>query len=182
MKFLKNVIPVLGMVFLLSSCGPTLRPFTEDLYEDYSWSDAELKQIQFYLSDDIILRREASGGSSEISEGEIKIIEGRKLEQVVIKKGTPGVFLFSPKDERFAISFDASSDDKYLMFGPSPKAGDRFVLMASEWKRQGGKVTYGGRKWKVNTSSAWATLMVDIKKINQSTVSRETAAGRKVGG
>lgn len=182
MNFLKNLLPVLGMLFLLSSCGPTLRPFTQDLYDDYSWSDSQLKKIQFYLSDDIVLKREASGGSSEILDGEIKIIEGRKVEQVVIKKGTPGVFLFSPKSERFAVSFDATSDEKYLMFGPSPKAGDRYVLMASEWKHRGGIVTYGGKKWKVNASSAWSTLMVDLKKINQTSVNRETATGRKVSG
>lgn len=182
MKVFKTVIPVLGILFLLSSCGPTLRPFTQDLYNEYSWSNADLKKIQFYLSDDIVLRREASGGSSEIIQGEIKVVEGREIEEVVIRKGTPGVFLFSPKSERFAVSFDAASDEKFLVFGPSPKANDRYVLMASEWKHRGGTVTYGAKKWNVEVSSAWSTLMVDLKKVNRISVNKETATGRKVGG
>ena len=178
---MKNVFPILGLLFLLSSCGPTLRPFTKNLQEDYTWSNDELKRIQFYLSDDIVLRREASGGSSEIIEGEIKVIEGREVEQVVIKKGTPGVFLFSPKSERFAIGFDEASDERYLIFGPSPKASNRYVLMASSWRNRGGTVTYGDKKWKVGASSAWSTLMIDLKKIKQTSVNKTTAKGRKVG-
>jgi hypothetical protein len=180
MKIFKNLIPVVGMLFLLSACGPTLRPFTQDLYDDYSWSDYELKKIQFYLSDDIILRREISAGASEIIEGEIKLIEGRQIEEVVIRRGTPGVFLFSPKKERFAVSFDATSDEKFLIFGPNPKANDRYVLMASEWRRRGGTVTYGGRKWRVDVSDAWATLMIDLEKVNNTSVKKEVATGRKV--
>ena len=180
MKVLKTWIPVMVMLFLLSSCGPTLRPFTQDLYDDYSWSENDLKKIQFYLSDDIVLRREVSAGASEILQGEIKLIEGRQIEEVVIRRGTPGVFLFSPKKERFAVSFDATSDEKFLMFGPSPKANDRYVLMASEWRKRGGTVTYAGKKWRVNVDSAWATLMIDIERIDKTSVKKEVATGRKV--
>lgn len=179
---MKNVLPIVALLFLMSSCGPTLRPFTKTLQEDNEWSSEELKQIQFYLSENIVLNREASGGTSEIVGGEIKVIEGKEVEQVVIKKGTPGIFLFSPKDDRFAVGFDSNSDDLYLIFGPNPKAANRYVLLGSSWKRKRGKVTYGGKKWDVNASSAWATLMVDLKKIKKTSVNKSTAKGRKVGG
>lgn len=177
-----KILPFLGaMIMLLSitSCGPTLRPFTQDLYADNDWSDTELKNIQFYLSRDIVLRRQASGGSSQIVDGEIKVVEGQKVEEVVLKAGTPGVFLFSPKKDRFAVGFDANSDN-YLVFGPNPNAGDRYVLLASEWNRRQGEVTYAGKKWRVSSDAAWAALMVDLKKIKEVSVTRNSPSGRTV--
>ena len=165
-----------------ASCGPNLRPFTQNLYDQYQWSDNELERIQFYLSDDVVLTRQLTGGSSEIISGEIKIIDGRKVEQVVIRRGTPGVLLFKPKQNRFAIGFESNADERYLIFGPNPKAGDRYSLLASDWNRRDGTVTYDGRKWSVNSGSAFSSLMVDLKKINKVENSSRTAGGRRVNG
>lgn len=168
------------MVLILSACGPTLSPFTQDLYREYRWNDYELERIQFYLSEDIVLQRNYSGGSSQIIAGEIKIVEGREVEEIVIRRGTPGVFLFSPKSNRFAISFESNDGDKYLMFGPNPKMGDRYALLGSEWNRRYGVVTYGGRRYRVDARSAYATLMVDLKKVRRVSRRSRTAAGRRV--
>ena len=166
--------------FLMTSCSPRLTPFTQRLYEESNWSKADLKRIQFYLSEDIKLKRALSGGTSEIINGKIKIEDGRKIEEVVIPKMTPGVFLFSPKDNRFAISFE-DSDARFLMFGPNPKAGNRYVLLASEWQGRTGKVKYDDKTWRVSADDAIANLMVDLKKIRKVTVNSRTAGGRKVG-
>jgi hypothetical protein len=171
-----------GLVLLFSSCGPTLSPFTQSLYEDNSWTESELRQIQFYLSDDIVLYRELSGGKSEIIQGEIKIVDGRKRDQVTFRRGTPGVFMFSPKSNRFAVSFENSGDDRYLMFGPSPKVGNRYVLMASDWNKRQGTVTYAGQKWIVDANDAYTSLMVDLKRMQQTDVNTRVAPGRRVGG
>ena len=68
------------------------------------------------------------------------------------------------------------------MFGPNPKAGNRYVLWASEWKRRRGKVTYEGRKYSVDGRSAIASLMVDMKKIRKVAVKSRTAGGRRIDG
>lgn len=180
MKQLK-LFPLLGLfVLLFASCGPTLQPFTRQMYEDNLWTEAELKRIQFYLSDDIVLRRELSGRLSEITSGEIKVVDGRKVEEIVIPRNTPGVFLFSPKENRFAVSFEGRGDDRFLMFGPNPKAGGRFVLLASDWNRRSGIVTYEGRKYRVDAGSAWAGLLVDLKRSRRVSVKSRTAGGREV--
>ena len=66
---------VLAAFFGTIGCGPTLMPFTQKLYEENRWSDAELKNIQFYVSRDIILWREATEGSSKIAQGKIKLVK-----------------------------------------------------------------------------------------------------------
>ena len=172
---------VLGLLMVvLSSCGATLTPFTQRLYEDNRWTESELSRIQFYLSQDIVMRRELAGNRSEIISGEIKIIDGSRVEEIVIPSGTPGVFLFSPKADRFAISFEDGSDEHFLMFGPNPKIGDRYVLLASDWNRRTGRVTYVDKKYKVDASSAYAGLLVDLKKTRQVSVNKRTARGRTV--
>lgn len=168
------------IVFAFSACSPTLTTFTQRLYDQYDWTESELKRIQFYVSDDIVLRRELTGGQSEIISGEIKVIDGREVEEIFIRRNTPGVLLFMPRENRFAISFEAEGNDRYLIFGPNPKAGNRYALLASEWRRRGGTVTYEGRRFNVNSSSAFASLMVDLKKIRKISVKSRTARGRKV--
>lgn len=164
---------------ILSSCSPSLSPFTQRLYNENSWTESELKQIQFYLSEDIVLRRGLKGMSSEITSGEIKIKDGRKVEEIVLRRGTPGVILFVPKDNRFAVSFE-EGDKKFLMFGPNPKVNDRYVLLASEWKNQRGKVSYGGERYWVDASRGLSSLMVDVSRARNVSVRSRTAKGRRV--
>lgn len=179
MSTVKNVL-IAVILLTLGACGPTLTPFTERLYEQNRWTQEDLKRIQFYVSNDIVLRRDFASTDSRIEGGTIRIEGGKQIEEVVIRSGTPGVFLFSPKSERFAISFEEGGDERYLMFGPSPRAGGRFVLLASDWERREGTVTYEGRRFKVDTDSAYSSLMVDLKRSNSIAKKSRTASGRKV--
>ena len=180
MKTMRVLVYLAFVLLAFSSCSPRLSPFTEKLYEENDWTDDELKKIQFYVSDDIVLHREIRKGKSEIISGEIKVINGKKVEEVVIPKGTPGVLIFKPKEDRFAISFEDGKDDAYLMFGPSPKAGSRYVLLASDWKRRRGKITYEGKTFYTPSRSAYASLMVDLKRIRKVSVKSRKAKGRKI--
>ena len=180
MKSIQLVMMMLLGLGALSSCGPTLSPFTDRLYETYRWDEEDLRRIQFYLSEDIVLRREHSGGKSEIVGGEIKVIEGREVDEIVIRRGTPGVFLFSPKSERFAISFEGKTEEKFLMFGPNPKMGNRYMLLGSNWDRSQGTVTYDGRSYEVSSASAYAGLLVDLKKIRRESTRSRVATGRRI--
>jgi len=166
--------------FSFQSCSPTLSPFTERLVEENRWSERDLKKIQFYLSEDIVLTRELGGSASEIISGEIKMINGRRVEQVIMKKGTAGVLMFSPKQERMAVSFEEGGDERYLMFGSNSKAKGHYLLLAKEWNRRIGKVTYEGKLYRVQGKSAYAGLMVDLKRLNKTIYDARRASGRTV--
>ncbi len=173
------LLSILG-IFIFSSCGPKLTPFTQRLYDENNWSDDELKRIQFYTSDDIILFRELTRGESEIISGEIKIRNGRKIDEVVIKKGTPGVLIFVPKEDKFAVSFEPGNDDRYLIFGAAIRKGGQYRLFAKDWNRSFGKVTYEGKTYRTSSESQYATLMVDLKRIRDTKVRKRVAKGRTV--
>lgn len=165
---------------LFTSCSPQLSVFDRKLYEDQKWSDDDLKRIQFYLSEDLTIYRYLDdGGGTTITSGQIKMVDGRKTEQIYFPNGTPGVFLFRPKDEHFAISFENKGDTHYLTFGPNPKYGGQYMLLASEWDRRSGKVTYAGQKF-YTTSQEIPRLLVDLKRENRNTTEGRTAGGRTV--
>lgn len=168
------------LILLLTSCSRKLTHFTQDIYEEFNFTDKELERIQFYLSDDIVLQRKLRGEDSKIREGRIRVVDGSRVEQVVIEKGTPGVFLFSPKQNRFAISFEDSGKEKYLMFGPNVEVGGRFVLLAKEWDQRIGKVSYDGKTYTTTAESAFSSLLVDLKLARNVSYKSRKAGGRTV--
>jgi len=170
----------LALLLGLAACSPRLAPFTQDLYDQNRWSEQELKQIQFYLSHDIVLHRQFKAGESTIEGGKIRMIDGREVEEVIFRKGTPGILLFTPKSNRFAISFEDSGEERFLMFGPNPKAGDRYVLLARDWDRRTGEISYDGKVYRTTSESAWAHLMVDLRRIQRMERESRTVKGRTV--
>jgi hypothetical protein len=180
MKKYYVIAAVLGVVGL-SACSPKYTPFTQALLNEYRWSEAELKRIQFYLSHDLVLRRQLGDTNVRIVSGEIKVRDGRRVEEIFIRQGTPGVFLFSPKENRMAVSFEDGKNDRFLMFGPNSNQGDRYMLLGSAWDRRGlGKVTYDGQEYEAEGSAQLATLLVNMKRARKMEVSSRVAGGRKI--
>jgi len=165
---------------LMLNCSPRLSPFTQNLQEENSWDEDDLSKIQFYVSRDIRLYRDHKSGESKIEDGKVRMVNGRKVEEIIISKGTPGVLVLNPKSDRMAISFEDGNDGRYLMFGPNPKAGDRYVLLAKEWKKSKGTITYDGRSYFTDKESAFSALMIDLKKIRKTKVKSRVAKGRKL--
>ncbi len=178
MKSILNQL-IIGLSVTLIACSPNYKPFTVDLQKSFDWTEDELKQIQFYLSKDIVLQRQLSMGESVIEGGKIEVREGRRVEEVVIPEGTPGILMFMPKPNRMAISFETGKD-KFLMFGPHPKWDGRYMLLGSDWDRRAGQVTYQGRKYRTSSSSAYASLLVDLERVSKVSRARRTAKGRTV--
>jgi hypothetical protein len=176
---MKNILLLAIITLSLSSCSQ-LTYFTSDIYERYSWTEQELQSIQFYLSDEIVLQRRLSKGTKEIIDGDVKIVNGERVEIIKIPKGTPGVIEFLPDKERIAVKFEEGSE-KYLMFGANPKLDDRYMLLATEWKRHSGIVHYNGKKYRTQSNSQLAALMIDLKKVTDRDVKVRTAKGVRVG-
>lgn len=179
MKFYLFLIACCGII--LSSCSPRYTYFTESLYEKQKWSAEDVRRIQFYVSKDIVLTRSVSDDETSITEGKIRIINGKRVQQVIIRERTPGVLVLMPKEDRFAISFE-EDDEAYLMFGPNPKYYERFALLAQDWERSNGKVHYRGQVYNVDSESAFAALMVDLRREGQNEYETRRVQGRTVKG
>jgi hypothetical protein len=180
MKFF-NILSALALTASLSvRCSPQLQPFTANTLQEVNNSEENLKKIQFYLSEDVVIYRDVTRQNGDIIAGKIKIVQGREVEEVRIPKGTPGVFLFRVKDKNFAISFDEGNDKRYLTFGPNPKRGGTYVLLATDWKDRQGKVHYDDKVYWAAGESAFASLLVDLDKVRKTETQSRVAGGRKV--
>jgi hypothetical protein len=179
MKLLKCIFFGSASLFLIS-CSPQLTPFTQKLQDEYKWDESDLKKIQFYVSEDIVLRRKVSEGQTRIQNGKIKTIDGEKIEEIIFRRGTPCVYLFSPKSERFAISFESSEPPRFLMFGPNPKFSNRYALLAKELNRNSGIISYQDANWYTSSESAYACLLVDLKRARSVERKSKIVEGQRV--
>jgi len=175
---MRTILIFVSALIFLSSCN-SLTPFTQDIYTDLEPTDEEIKSVQFYLSQDIVLYKTMNRDEAKVENGKIKFSDRKKSKEIVIPKGTPGVVVFLPKENRFAVSFEDDAD-KFLVFGPNPRYNERYTLLGKEWDDGYGEVTYGGEVYSTSTRNALASLLVNVNKMNKHTVKRTEVGGRKI--
>jgi hypothetical protein len=174
---MRSVILVAILALTLGSCK-NLVPYSDALKTKYNLSDDQLKHVQFYVSDPIVLQRKiTSANSTEVTAGKIKVINGEQVEEVIVPPGTKGV-LVKNNEGKLEISFE-KGDDYFLRFGSNPGRNNAFVLLASDWKGKVGVVTYAGNKYTTSPESADALLLIDIHKIQKYQKDERVAKGRK---
>ena len=176
---MKNLIFIAIAIISLSSCK-TLIPFTEDLKSSNNWTDSDIKQIQYYNSEAIILHRQLKSNETGIVSGKIKMVDGKQVEEIIIRKGTPGIISALPDSERMAISFEIG-DDHYLTFGVDPQRGGRYYLRLKDYeKNKFAIVSYFGKTYNISPTALNAYLQVNLKKINKEKTDLRVAKGRKL--
>jgi hypothetical protein len=174
---MKNWIIAAIVMLSLGSCK-NLVPYSDALKTKYSLTDEQMKHLQFYVSDPITLQRKiASGATTEVTSGKVRVINGEKVEEIIIPSGTPGVLVRNDAG-KLEISFE-KNDDHFLRFGANPDRYQSFVLLASEWKGKIGNVTYAGQKYYTSPESTEAVLLIDLRKIENNQKEERVAKGRK---
>ena len=175
---MRSIIIAALIMLTLGSCK-NLVPYTDALKARYSLTDDQMKHLQFYVSDPIVLHRKInSANSTQVTAGKIKVINGEQVEEVIVPQGTKGI-LVKNADGKLEVSFE-KGDDYYLRFGGNPNRNNAYVLLASDWQGKVGVVTYAGNKYTTSPESADALLMIDIHKIQSYQKNERVAKGRKV--
>lgn len=176
---MKNFTVYLTLLIVATSCSPQLVPYSQKLQGETGLDEEQLRHVQFYNSHRIVLFRELGKSTSEIVSGEIKIIDGKQIEQIVINPLTPGVMVNSSDGKRFGISFE-QGPDRYLVFGLNPRKAGTYTIFARDWKNQTATIDYDGKEFKLAPQSSESMLMVNLKKLNQFKVHSRTVSGRGV--
>jgi len=177
MKTYATILTLTALVSL-SSCGPQMVPFTTDVEYQTGLNKEQLKNVQFYNSNPIVLYREVNNNTTEVYRGEIKMKNGKQVEQIVIPPNTPGVVV-NGDGQRLGVSFEKGTD-RYLVFGRNPKQSNAYTVLAKDWNNGIGSVQYDGREYRINTQSASTYLIVNIKRLKDLKVNSRVAKGRKV--
>ena len=188
MKFLimKKLIPILSIV-LLSSCSINRMYLTVDTKQQIEKAGVDIKQVQFYNSEEILLARQLNKGELKVAEGKVRIENGQSIEEIIIPANTPGICELND-EKTLKVSFD-KGDGKSIPFlverkGDIVTSGSYFKIGAKQWVRtsrgeQVGKVDYQGQIYNL-VRGANSRLMIDKSVMNKVDRNTHVAKGRKL--
>ena len=165
---------------LFVACSSTRVPVTYDLIKRYGLKPEELKNLQYYVSEEITLRREVESGDREVSQYRLKTREGKLIEEIVVKSSTPAIAV-GVGENTLALSFEQGQS---LTFGSDPKYRRRwqgkYTLFAREWRGGVGVVNYAGKSYMAVEDSGDAYLMIDMDSLENVVHRRRVLEGRKL--
>lgn len=149
------------------------------IIEKYKLSQEDLKNIQFYNSEDIVLTRYESSTSEKSTEnGTLNLNFGKQTDQIVIKAGTPGKVVRFFDNNKLGISFEPD-DSKFIVFG-TKQSSESYFLQALEWKDNRGRVEYGNATYYTNTGADHCFVKFKLKKEYREDTRLHVAKGNKL--
>jgi hypothetical protein len=181
-------------------------PFTQEIRDQNRLTEAELKNLQYYVSSTITLRRELeSGGRQVTGNHKLLVVAGKTIEEVVVPEKTPGICVgvtgrslqisfeqgtsieFAPMAARsYAVEGFATPPPDVDPFPGNPgKALDShpaslFTGSYMIWTNQDNKVRFLGKWFDAVEESPKATLMIDAESLDQVVKQRTVLGGLKL--
>lgn len=177
MKTLRTIL-VLSIVMLVAASCSNKVPYTTYLANKYQLTESDLKKIQFYTSEDIILSTNESSSKMGTEKGEVVISSNTSQDQIIIKKGTPGILEKQVGTDKMSISFEVG-EGKFLVFGSNGQR-EPFKLQAENWNGGVGKLTYAGKTYYASGNSGYAQLLIVVKSFQKRKSNQKVVEGRKV--
>lgn len=171
MRFIKFIL----IACLLTSCAAKKTAFTSALREESGLPLSQLKKIQFYTSEEIILYKTKEKTDASVKNGKIILETDKDSEKIIIKKGTPCVLEQELDKNKMLFSFEYG-EGKVLLFGNTN--GGQFSLMAKEWKDRMGVIDYGNKVYLTNGGAVYLT--VSAKKFKRLKDRYRVVGGRRV--
>src|SRR6202012_5035678 len=109
----------LTFLFSCSSSRKTSRnnfvPFTKDLKAKLEKENIDLKQVQFYVDQKLILNRNLGDQKVVVSSGVVKLENGKYINEVIIPSFTPGLCEGTEGEVIIALF---KADQQPFAFGP----------------------------------------------------------------
>ena len=206
LRSLLAVAAAFAIGLFMTGCGSGLIAFTHELRDQNRLTDDEIKNLQFYVSHKITLRRELESGNREVT-GNHKLLltAGKSIEEVVVEEKTPGIAL-QVKAGQIAISFERGTSLDFLVEGAKPVGSDAISAISRPppdpfpgnerppelaptrpssgsfsgnywlWV-ESGQVAFGGKPFEAVDDSAQAFLMIDSDTLKEVVKNRKVLPG-----
>ena len=183
---MKSLLLFASIISLLISCALKKEAFTKQVIADFNLDTEEkMRDVQFFISQTIILDQELLSDSLNITEnGALIASSSSKKETIVIPAGTKCIFeSFGTKGE-ILVRFE-TGDKKTLIFSSKTEGNrDTRYNFEADWSAAGGpKVNYGGNVYKVNLNRSFARsayLIVVKKNLQKNKRKQRVIKGLKV--
>ena len=178
-----------ALATLLFSCSSSKKmsrgsyvPFTRELKLKLEKDNIDLKLVQFYVDQKLILSRNLGDQKVEVHSGVVKLENGKYINEVIVPAFTPGI-CESTENDKLMLSFEKGNNN--LAFGPgSGYTFNEFVLYGTEWKNGTAAVTFDSNKFRARCGTcqdvASATLVVKKSELDKIDRKSRTLKGRTV--
>jgi hypothetical protein len=173
MKLLKPIL-ILFVLSIIGSCATPYAPFREPMLTEFKLDSKNIKNVQFYLSDEILLFKVQDQQAAGKQDGTFMKTEGGVSEKVRIKASTPCIVEHIDKDGFFYVRFEEGKD-KLLKF---KKTDNNRYNLHTDTVNNRHQIEYGGEVYFVTTTSLASFLMVKVKKTKNEAVEKRLEGKR----
>jgi hypothetical protein len=177
MNALKIGGPVI-LVALLSACGTSKSYFSTDVRTRVEKNSVSVEKLQFYIDRNVELRREVTSKDTKVTSGKVKLVNGKYVNIIKLKKNTPGVCT-GFYSNALNIAFE-KGDGQYLSFG-IPTNGEYsnvYQIVGQPWTNGQQKVFYEGNSYYIQPGGTGAKLLINKSVTDKFGVKTRTMKGR----
>lgn len=177
---MKYLVLSLIAITILTSCGVKV-PLTNAIKEEYNLTEQNMKQVQFFVSSEIILERSSQKGSSgTTTDGTLVNKSSKEQSRIIILPRTKCIFEQYGTKGEVLIRFEVGQG-KYITFATRPNMDEGRLFLQANWEQgKGGKINYGNEEYYATADSGNAHLMVKIKKSQRTKRKDRVVKGMKV--
>jgi hypothetical protein len=123
---LSSLVAAAAIALLSTGCRGLI-DFTHELRDQHSLTRDELKNLQFYTSSTITLRRELESGGKQITGNhKLLLVAGKTIEEVVIESKTPGIAV-AVSDHSVTVSFEQGTSLEFVASGNGARPSETFA-------------------------------------------------------
>ncbi len=156
-------------------------PFTTALRQRILNNNLDIKKVQFFIDQKLVLRRSLGTKKVDIKSGVLLLENGEYIQEVIIPKYTPGICEGMNGDD-LLISFESQNNN--IEFGPGEYTKNYFMLYGKNWNNGTGELAYDNATYKVTCGSCYnaqdAKLVVKKSEADKYNRYQRVVKGRKV--
>lgn len=168
-----NYLILVAILSFLSACK-SYAPFTEPMLKEFKLDTKNIKGVQFYISEEIVMFK-INPSQSMNKQGDVVVKANEGItEKIRIKRYAPCRVEKIDKDGTFHVRFE-DGKDKVLKF--QRQDNNRYYLL-TEIKDNRYQVNYGGEWYYVNTPSLVGFIMVEVQN-TKNTPNERSIGGRR---
>ena len=174
-----RLLSLLAAAAGIAGCA-NLAPFTHQLRTDCKLTEPELRNLQYYVSGPIVLRRAAAGIEAKVTpQHTLRVIDGKAVEEVVVDTATPGI-VEKVEDVALTVSFEAGGRLVFVADPVTPASPPaRYRLRLDNSDAPTPEIQYQGKAFTLATPPT-TYLLIDLDRLALLKKDSRTVPGRRL--
>ncbi len=160
----------------------TYVPFTRDLFNRLRAYNIDIKKVQFFVDQKVVLTRFIDVNKAEINSGVVKFVNGRYINEIVIPANTPCV-CDSIDADGLRVSFERGNTNEFKFIN-NKYSPDFYIFSGTNWKDGSCDVLYDKIIYRAScgtcNSAADIKLLVRQSDMDNTQKNTKILGGRKV--